>query len=185
MPVSFRPRVAPCQPSRRRRCSGRGRWWLSVCGGVALLVVEPTVALAASTGEGSSVNCQAQVVRTNPVSMSSSYFVTIPGLSVGLSPSGPLTITVSGTVTGQPAAFEVVDTWSLMDAAVGRIMSPGPAIFTPPGKGVSSFSFTWVDSGKPAKAAHVLRVLWRRESRAGASTLALADVVATFDAGSC
>jgi hypothetical protein len=158
---------------------------LALCLGLAALVVAPTVALAANSSEGSPVNCQTQVVRTNPVFVSAPYFVTIPGLSVSLPPLGPMAITVSGTVSGQPAAFEVVDTWSLMDAAVGRVMSPGPAIFTPPPTGVSSFSFTWVDSGRPTKAAHVLRVLWKRASHAGAATLAMGDVVVTFDAGRC
>jgi hypothetical protein len=185
MSDSVRRLLALGRPRRSGVLKRRGLFGLALCLGLAALVVAPTVALAANSSEGSPVNCQAQVVRTNPVFVSTPYFVTIPGLSVSLSPLGPMTITVSGTLSGQPADFEVIDTWSLLDAAVGRVTPPGPAIFTPPPTGGSSFSFTWVDSGKPTDATHVLRVLWKRASHAGAARLAMGDVVVTFDAGRC
>jgi hypothetical protein len=164
----------------------RGGWGYFACGALALLVVTPASALAATTtGELSTVNCQAEQSLTGSISTSESYFVTVPALSVGLSPTGPMTITVSATVSGQPSGFEVLDTWGSLDVLRSGVASPGPTAFTPPPRGDSSFSFTWISSGRPNGVAHVVRLLWKRESHAGSSTLVNGDIIVTFLTRAC
>jgi hypothetical protein len=159
------------------------RRWLVVGGILVAAVGIPVVAVAATSGGTSPINCQSTQWRTTPVSTSSSGFSTISGLGINLSSIYPMTITVSGVVGGgQPVSFRVLDDW----VAGNKVSPPGVIPFATPASGSSAFSFTWTDpGGSAALRGHSLNVQWRRTSSSGTASLSAADVAVTYKTDTC
>jgi hypothetical protein len=162
------------------------RRWLVLGGLVVVLgAAVPTVALAVSrsdSGGGTSpVNCQSTRWTTTAVSAGSS-FAPISALTTNFSAGFPVTVTVSGVVSGQPVAFKAVDHWIIPNQPA----RPGIVHVTPAGGRATSFSFTWVAPGtSAANHGHTVTINWRRTTTEGSATLVKADVAVTYRTDSC
>ncbi len=162
------------------------RRWLVLGGLVVVLgAVVPTVALAVArsdTGGGTSpVNCQSTRWTTTAVPAPSS-FAPISALTTNFTAIFPITVTVSGVVSGQPVAFKAVDHWIIPN----QTARPGIVDVTPAAGRATPFSFTWVAPGSSAAVrGHTVTINWRRTTSGGSATLVKADVAVTYRADSC
>lgn len=122
------------------------------------------------------MNCQSSRWTTTAVTAPSS-FAPISALTTSFEAIFPVTVTVSGVVTGQPVAFKVVDHWIIPN----QTARPGAVPVTPAGGRATPFSFTWVAPGSAAAVrGHTITVDWRRTTAAGTATLLKADVAVTY-----
>src|SRR5260370_7053172 len=108
------------------------RRWLVLGGlvvvlGAAVAGVALAVAQSDSGGGASPVNCQSTRWTTTAVSAPSS-FAPISALTTNFTAIFPVSVTVSGVVSGQPVAFKAVDHWIIPN----QTARPGIVDVTPP-----------------------------------------------------
>src|SRR5260221_9537023 len=156
------------------------RRWLVLGGLVVVLgAVVPTVALAVArsdTGGGTSpVNCQSTRWTTTAVSAPSS-FAPISALTTNFTAIFPVSVTVSGVVSGQPVAFKAVDHWIIPN----QTARPGIVDVTPAAGRATPFSFTWVAPGSSAAVrGHTVPINCRGTQWGGRAPLARAEWAGT------
>jgi hypothetical protein len=147
---------------------------------VAAVLVAVPVAVIAVTGSGAGrADRQRFAFRTGTITTSSTSWTDIPGLSGSVCGVRAISATVSVNLSGGSALFRVqVDS--------GAIFAPGAARFTPPGTGVESFSYTFVNSLGTFEGSdgHFISVQWRSATGAPVS-MGRGALNLIFQAGTC
>src|SRR5438128_898131 len=136
---------------------------------VALVGGLAWVAIAATGGGTSPVNCMDTVWSTTQASTSSTQFATVPGFTDAPSAIFPISINVSALVSGAPVEFRVLST------NVGgqtHASKPDPTSFVPPGGSPDSFVYQWIERNQSAAVhSNSLKLQWRSPSGSAAHLL--------------
>ena len=133
---------------------------------------QPAGAASTSGAAASQPTRLATTWRTAPVSTSSSAFHQVPGLGGRYCASGAVSLRLSASVTGSPAAFEV-----LID--YGPTATPGAVTLGP-----GATSFTFLTTAQPFEANdHHLYQVWWRSPTGHTTTLRVATFEALFQKG--
>jgi hypothetical protein len=140
-----------------------------VKGKLALILAIATAALvvaipfdASGSTPGQEISCLQYAVRSSTASTSSTSWTNVPGLVVTATLAQNFEVQVSGTFTGAPAKFRLMDTTTGGTFA----LAPGPtnATFIP--GTFQGFSFTWVGTN-PAEHSHKFVLQWARGGTGG------------------
>jgi hypothetical protein len=136
--------------------SRRTRRILVLAGLVGAAVAVPLAVFAASGDTSGDLDRQTARWRTTPLTTSSTEWENVPGLSRTRCMRNQVTVMLSVTLEGGPAAFRIVP-----DGVPEAPLEPGFARFVP--SGVETFSAMFVEDTVPFEAddTHRFDVQWR------------------------